>query len=217
MFNNRIYGLTKGQYSPTTKQGQITKTSPFGVIDYPFNPGELVIGARGTFFARAIDTQAKQLQEVCTHMAAHDGAAVVEVLQNCVIFNDGTHKEVTDKEVRDDRQLWLEHGKPMIFGKNRDKGIVLRGTRLEVVTIGENGITEDDILVHDETTENTGIHMMLAQMRPPQFPMAFGVIRAYKQPTYNQLFEKQMEEAQENPKIKCVDDLLNSGETWEVK
>ena len=134
-----------------------------------------------------------------------------------MIFNDGTHKEVTDKEVRDDRQLWLEHGKPMIFGKNKDKGIVLRGTKLEVVTIGENGITEKDILVHDETTENTGIHMMLAQMRPPEFPMAFGVIRAYKQPTYNQLFEKQMQEAQENAKIKCVDDLLNSGETWEVK
>jgi 2-oxoglutarate ferredoxin oxidoreductase subunit beta len=105
----------------------------------------------------------------------------------------------------------------MIFGKNKDKGIVLRGTNLEVVTIGENGITENDILVHDETTENTGIHMMLAQMRPPQFPMAFGVIRAYKQPTYNQLFEKQMNEAQENAKIKCVDDLLNSGETWEVE
>lgn len=217
LFNNRIYGLTKGQYSPTTKQGQITKTSPFGVIDYPFNPGELVIGARGTFFARAIDNQPQQLQEVCMHMASHDGAAVVEVLQNCVIFNDGAHKEVTDREVRDDRQLWLKHGEPMIFGKNKDKGIVLRGTSLEVVTIGENGITEKDILVHDETTENTGIHMMLAQMRPPHFPMAFGVIRAYKQPTYNQLFEKQMEEAKVNAKIKCVDDLLNSGETWEVK
>ncbi|MCH3923615.1 MAG: 2-oxoacid:ferredoxin oxidoreductase subunit beta [Bacteroidales bacterium] len=216
MFNNRIYGLTKGQYSPTTKQGQITKTSPFGVIDYQLNPGELVLGVRGTFFARAIDNQPQTLQMVCERMAAHDGTSVVEVLQNCVIFNNGTHKEVTDKEVRDDRQLWLENGKPMIFGKNRDKGIVLRGTKFEVVTIGENGITEKDILVHDETTEDTGIHIMLAQMRPPEFPMAFGVIRAVKKPTYNQMFEQQMKEQQESSPIKCVDDLLNSGETWTV-
>ncbi|HBN05351.1 MAG TPA: 2-oxoacid:ferredoxin oxidoreductase subunit beta, partial [Bacteroidales bacterium] len=104
------------QYSPTTKQGQITKTSPFGVIDYPFNPGELVIGARGTFFARAIDNSPKTLGEVCRAMAAHDGAAIVEVLQNCVIFNDKTHSEVTDREFKEERQLWLEQGKPMIFG-----------------------------------------------------------------------------------------------------
>ncbi|MDR1846684.1 MAG: 2-oxoacid:ferredoxin oxidoreductase subunit beta [Bacteroidales bacterium] len=217
LFNNEIYGLTKGQYSPTTKQGQITKTSPFGVIDYPFNPGELVIGARGTFFARAVDNQPKTLTEVCEKMAEHDGTSVVEVLQNCVIFNNGTHSAITDKEVRDDRQLWLKHGEPMLFGKNREKGIILKGTSLEVVTLGsESGITEKDILIHDETTENTGIHMMLAQMRPPHFPMAFGVIRAYKQPTYKQLFEKQMQDAQKDAKICCVEDLLNSGETWEV-
>jgi 2-oxoglutarate ferredoxin oxidoreductase subunit beta len=217
LFNNQIYGLTKGQYSPTTKQGQITKTSPFGVIDYPFNPGELVIGARGTFFARAVDNQPKTLVEVCEKMASHDGTSVVEVLQNCVIFNNNTHAEVTDKEVREERQLWLKHGKPMIFGKNKDKGIVLRGTSLEVVTIGEDDISEKDILVHNEETENTGIHMMLAQMRPPHFPMAFGVIRAYRQPTYKQLFETQMEDAKKDAKIRCVDDLLNSGDTWEVK
>ncbi len=217
MFNNRIYGLTKGQYSPTTKQGQITKTSPFGVIDYQLNPGELVLGVRGTFFARAIDNQPAGLQKVCERMAAHDGTSVVEVLQNCMIFNNGTHLEVTDKEVRDDRQLWVEHGKPMIFGKNKDKGIVLKGTKLEVVTIGENGITEKDILVHDETTENTGIHMMLAQMRPPEFPMVFGVIRAVKKPTYNQMFFAQQEEQMSKGPVKNVDELLNSGETWEVK
>lgn len=217
MFNNRIYGLTKGQYSPTTKQGQITKTSPFGVLDYQLNPGELVMGVRGTFFARAIDVQTRQLGEVCDRMAAHDGCAVVEILQNCVIFNNGTHKDVTDKEVRDDNQLWVEHGKPMIFGKNKDKGLVLRGKHFEVVKIGENGITEKDIFVHDETTEDTGVHIMLAQLRPPEFPMVFGVIRAVKKPTYDQMFFAQQEEQMKVSPIKCVDDLLNSGETWEVK
>ncbi|MBP1629631.1 MAG: korB [Bacteroidetes bacterium] len=216
LFNNEIYGLTKGQYSPTTKQGKITKTSPFGVIDYPFNPGELIIGARGTFFARAVDNNPKTLQEVCMDMAAHDGAAIVEVLQNCVIFNDKTHKEITDRETKDDNQIWLHHGKPMLFGKNNEKGLRLNGTKLEVVELGKDGITEQDILVHDRTTENTGIHMMLAQMRPPHFPMAFGVIRAVSQPTYNQMFEKQMAEEKENGRIKCVDDLLNSGDTWEM-
>lgn len=216
LFNNEIYGLTKGQYSPTTKQGKITKTSPFGVIDYPFNPGELIIGARGTFFARAVDNNPKTLQEVCMDMAAHDGAAIVEVLQNCVIFNDKTHKEITDRETKDDNQIWLHHGQPMLFGKNNEKGLRLNGTKLEVVELGKDGITEKDILVHDRTTENTGIHMMLAQMRPPHFPMAFGVIRAVSQPTYNQMFEKQMAEEKENGRIKCVDDLLNSGDTWEM-
>ena len=216
LFNNRIYGLTKGQYSPTTKQGQVTKTSPFGVLDYQLNPGELVLGVRGTFFARAIDMQPASLQMVCERMAAHDGTAVVEVLQNCVIFNNGTHLDVSAKEVREDRQLWVEHGKPMLFGKNKEKGIVLRGRQLEVVTLGENGITEKDILIHDETTEDTGLHIMLAQMRPPDFPMVFGVIRAVKKPTYNQMFVAQQQEQMENSPIKSVEDLLNSGETWTV-
>lgn len=216
LFNNEIYGLTKGQYSPTTKQGKITKTSPFGVIDYPFNPGELVIGARGTFFARAVDNNPKTLQDVLQSMASHDGAAIVEILQNCIIFNDKTHKEITDRATKDEKQIWLEHGKPMIFGKNKEKGLRLNGTKLEVVEIGKDGITIKDILVHDKENENTGIHMMLAQLRPPHFPMAFGVIRAVKKPTYNQLFNQQMDEAMINPKIKSVDDLLNSGDTWEV-
>ncbi|MBQ4420028.1 MAG: 2-oxoacid:ferredoxin oxidoreductase subunit beta [Bacteroidales bacterium] len=216
MFNNRIYGLTKGQYSPTTKQGQVTKTSPFGVIDYQLNPGELVLGVRGTFFARAIDSQSASLQKVCERMAAHDGTAVVEVLQNCMIFNNGTHADVTDKETREDRQLWVEHGKPMIFGKNRDKGLAMVGRSLKVVKLG-NGITEKDIMIHDETTEDTGIHHMLAQMRPPEFPMVFGVIRAVKKPTYNEMFKAQEEEQIQHGSVHNVDELLNSGETWEIK
>lgn len=216
MFNNRIYGLTKGQYSPTTKFGQVTKTSPYGTIDYPLNPGELILGAKGTFFARALDNNMAKMKEVMDEAARHDGTSVVEVLQNCVIFNNGTHADITNKDSKDDNQLWLEHGKPMIFGKERNKGLRLKGTKLEVVTIGENGITEKDILVHDKTTEDTGIHMMLAQMSLPEYPVAFGIIREVKKPTYDQLFDEQIETVTEQSSIKCVDDLLNSGDTWTV-
>ncbi|MDL2314676.1 2-oxoacid:ferredoxin oxidoreductase subunit beta [Bacteroidales bacterium OttesenSCG-928-C19] len=216
LFNNEIYGLTKGQYSPTTKMGKITKTSPFGTIDHPFIPGELVIGAQGTFFARSYDMNIKLMTDVFEKAAEHDGASVVEILQNCVIFNDKTHKDITDKEVRDDRTIILEHGKPMIFGKDRNKGLRLNGTSLEVVTIGENGITESDLLVHDAFEKNTGVHMMLAKMSYPEFPVAFGVIRSVKESTYNDLYEEQMAEQQANGKIKCMDDLLNSGATFEM-
>lgn len=215
IFNNEIYGLTKGQYSPTTKFGQVTKTSPFGTIDYPFNPGELVMGAQGSFFARALDVTPKHTTDVMEQAANHSGAAVVEVLQNCVIFNHGAHDLITNREWRAERTIILEHGKPMIFGKDRNKGIRLNGKCLEVVTLGENGITEKDLLVHDETTEDTGIHMMLARMKG-DLPVALGVIRAVKKTTYTEMFEDQMKEAKENAKYRCVDDLLNSGDTWEV-
>lgn len=215
LFNNEIYGLTKGQYSPTTKFGQVTKTSPFGTIDYPFTPGELIMGAQGTFFARSIDVNAKLTTDVMEQAANHSGASVVEVLQNCVIFNNKAHDAITNREWREDRTIILEHGKPMIFGKNRDKGIRFNGTKLEVVTIGENGITENDLLIHDETTEDNGIHTMLARMKG-DMPIALGVIRAVKKATYTEMFEDQMNEVMANAKYKCVDDLLNSGDTWEV-
>ena len=215
LFNNEIYGLTKGQYSPTTKFGQVTKTSPFGTIDYPFTPGELIMGAQGTFFARSIDVNAKLTTDVMEQAANHSGASVVEVLQNCVIFNNKAHDAITNREWREDRTIILEHGKPMIFGKNRDKGIRFNGTKLEVVTIGENGITENDLLIHDETTEDNGIHTMLARMKG-DMPIALGVIRAVKKATYTEMFEDQMNEVIANAKYKCVDDLLNSGDTWEV-
>jgi 2-oxoglutarate ferredoxin oxidoreductase subunit beta len=215
IFNNEIYGLTKGQYSPTTKFGQITKTSPFGTIDYPFNPAELIMGAQGTFYARALDVNPKLTTDIMLQAAEHYGTSVVEVLQNCVIFNDKAHAAITDREVRDEKTILLEHGKPMIFGKNRDKGIRFNGTKLEVVKLGENGITEKDLLVHDETTEDTGVHMMLARMKG-DMPVAIGVIRSVKKKVYTQMFEEQMEEVKATSKYKCVDDLLNSGDTWEV-
>jgi 2-oxoglutarate ferredoxin oxidoreductase subunit beta len=216
LFNNQIYGLTKGQFSPTTPMGKVTKTSPHGTIDFPFNPGELVLGAQGKFFARALDTNPKMMTAVMLEAAKHDGASVVEILQNCVIFNDKTHKLITDKETRADNQLHIEHGKPMIFGKEMNKGIRLNGQSLEVVTIGENGVTEDDLLVHDMYTEDPGIHMMLSKMAPPAYPVALGVIRSVKHATYDDMFDEQIDHEKEHNPIKCVDDLLNSGETWEI-
>lgn len=216
IFNNQIYGLTKGQYSPTTPFGRITKTSPQGTIEQPFIPGQIVLGANGTFYARAIDKNLKLMQDVMFEAARHDGTSVVEILQNCVIFNDGTHEVITNRETAEDRQLILKQGEPMIFGKNRDKGLVLGAKGLEVVTIGENGITEKDILVHDMTTQDPSIHLMLAQMKLPDYPVALGVIRSVEAPTYDQLLEDQITKAKAESKIQCVDDLLNSGDTWEI-
>jgi 2-oxoglutarate ferredoxin oxidoreductase subunit beta len=216
LFNNEIYGLTKGQYSPTSPLGKVTKSSPQGTIEHPFTVGELVLGAQGTFFARVLDTNAKFISEVMLEAAKHDGTSVVEMLQNCIIFNDGAHKYITAKENRDDTQLYLKQGEPMIFGKDRNKGIKLGENGLEVVTVGESGITENDLLVHDMYRFDPGIHLMLAKMKPPHFPIALGVIRSANAPTYDQLLANQIDEAQAAGKIKCVDDLLNSGDTWEI-
>ncbi|NWJ52130.1 MAG: 2-oxoacid:ferredoxin oxidoreductase subunit beta [Bacteroidetes bacterium] len=217
LFNNQIYGLTKGQYSPTTPMGSITKTSPQGTIEHPFNPGELVLGAQGTFFARAVDNNPKLMVDVMFEAAKHDGTSIIEILENCVIFADKTHAAITSKDLRDDFQVHLKHGEPVIFGTKKDKGIRLNGTLLEVVKIGENGITEKDILVHDQYSHDPGIHLMLAKMAPPHFPVAMGVIRSAMYPTYDDMVEDQITMGKNNTKIRCVDDLLNSGETWEIK
>lgn len=216
LFNNQIYGLTKGQYSPTSPLGAITKTSPFGTVEHPFRPGELVIGAQGKFFARSLDIDVKLTAEVMVEAAKHDGTSVVEILQNCVIFNDGAYDYITDREHRDDRVIILRHGEKMVFGKNRDKGLVLSGLSLKVVTIGQGGFTMDDILVHDAYNPNPGIHMMLANMEYPDYPVALGVIRNVKDSTYDDNVRDQVLEVMKTAKIKSVDDLLNSGDTWEV-
>ncbi|MEA1896935.1 MAG: 2-oxoacid:ferredoxin oxidoreductase subunit beta [Bacteroidota bacterium] len=216
LFNNEIYGLTKGQYSPTSKKGITTKTSPFGTIETPFHPGELVIGAQGKFFARTMDNNIKLSTEVFVEAAKHDGTSVVEILQNCVIFNDRTYAEINDKEVREERQIVLRHGEAMIFGKERDKGLILDGLKLKVVKIGEDGITEKDILVHKENENNPGLHMMLVNMRWPNYPVAFGVIRSVNSPTYDMAMESQIAKIQAESSIKNMDGLLNSGNTWEV-
>jgi len=202
IFNNEIYGLTKGQYSPTSKKGAHTYTSPYGTVETPFHPGELVIGAQGKFFARSVDNNVKLTTEILMEAGKHDGTSVVEILQNCVIYNDKTHAEITDKEYKDDRQLILKHGEPMIFGKNRDKGIVLEGIKLKVVDIGNNGAKEKDILVHRSNENNPGIHMMLANMRYPNYPVALGVIRNVQAPTYEVSVAEQIKKVQALSKIK---------------
>ena len=214
VFNNKIYGLTKGQYSPTTPYGSITKSSPDGTIENPFKPGELVIGAEGNFFARVIDKEPRNLEKTLIAANAHKGASIVEVLQNCVIFNDKIHESIIGKDVRDDNVVMLEHGKPMIFGKEHDKGLVLDGADLKVVKIGENGITEKDILVHDMTTKNPSIHYLLAKMT---YPLAIGVIRSVDDATYETKLQEQVDTAVANTKVKTVDQLLHSGQIFEIK
>lgn len=217
LFNNKIYGLTKGQYSPTTPRGSVTKTSPEGTIENPFKPGELTMGAQGTFFARIVDTEPKRMREVIMAAAEHKGTSVVEVLQNCVIFNNQIHAEITGRNVRDDHQIYLEHGKPMIFGANRNKGLRKNGTKFEVVTIGENGITEDDILVHDAHDPDDTTHYMLVRMTLPDYPVATGVIRScHCHESYDTLLQQQVEAAKEKSHIKNMDQLLNSGDTLEL-
>lgn len=217
LFNNKIYGLTKGQYSPTTPQGTKTKTSPQGTFERPFNPGTLAIGAQATFFARTLDTNPKAMTAVFMEAAHHKGTSVVEILQNCVIFANKTHDLITSRETRDDNQLFVEHGKPLIFGKEKNKGIRLNGTSLEVVTIGQDGITEKDILVHDQYEKDPGVHSMLASMMPPEFPVVLGVIRAVKQQTFNDAMMESIEEESATSLVKNMDDLMNSGATWDIE
>jgi len=216
LFNNKIYGLTKGQYSPTTPKGSITKTSPEGTIENPFRPGELVMGSQGTFFARVVDTEPKMMKEVFIEAAKHIGTSVVEVLSNCVIFNNQVHSEITGKEVRDDHQIYLVHGQPMIFGKNRDKGLIMRNNHLYVVKIGENGITEKDILIHDAHDPRNSTHYNLVRMTLPHFPVAMGIIRSVRSTVYENMLYEQVKKARENTSVKNMDELLKSGNVFHI-
>jgi 2-oxoglutarate ferredoxin oxidoreductase subunit beta len=220
LLNNKIYGLTKGQYSPTSDRGAVTKSSPYGTVEDPFIPAELALGARGTFFARSIDVDLTTTTDVMVAAAKHKGASVVEILQNCVIFNDGIHKWVSDKEFRAERSILLEQGKPMIFGANRDKGLVLDGMDIRVVQIGVAGVTVDDLLVHDATRQDNLLHMRLAMMGTDgkgELPIALGVIRSVEAPTYDEEVEAQIETVRGKKKERCLRDYLMSGEIWEVK
>jgi len=216
MFNNKIYGLTKGQYSPTTPKGSKTKTSPQGSYEAPFNPGELVIGSRGKFFARVVDTNPKMMTEVFLEAAKHKGASIVEILANCVIFNNKIHGLITSRETKNENQIYLKAGEKMIFGAERNKGLILKDRTLEAVVIGENGITEDDILVHDPYEANPGIHTMLCEMRPPELPAALGVIRSVASETLETAIWNSVEHEKKTSRLKSVDDLLTSGNTWTI-
>ena len=217
LFNNEIYGLTKGQYSPTSKLGKITKTSPYGTVEKPFNPGELVIGAKGTFFARSIDMEVNLTKECLIAAAKHQGMSVTEVLQNCVIFNDGTHASVATKEGRAKNAIYLEHGKPMLFGENKEFGLMQEGFGLKVVKLGENGVTEKDILIHDAHCQDNTLQLKLALMEGPDFPIALGVIRDVDAPTYNDAVAEQIEEIKGKKKYHNFQELLMTNDTWEVK
>jgi 2-oxoglutarate ferredoxin oxidoreductase subunit beta len=216
LFNNRIYGLTKGQYSPTTPLGHVTKTSPYGTIEHPFKPGELAMGAEGTFFARAVDTNPKMMKEIFIEAEKHKGTSLVEVLQNCVIFNNKIHQTITAKDVREDHQVYLKHGEKMIFGKEKNKGIVLEGLKLKAVTIGEDGYTLDDILVHDAHDTDPTMAFLLARMSLPELPVAMGVIRAFKTVVYDIALEEQVAQVKAKSKIKNMNDLVNSGNTFSL-
>jgi len=212
LFNNRIYGLTKGQYSPTSEVGKVTKSTPMGSIDYPFNPITVALGASATFVARTIDVEQKHLGETLKRAHAHRGASFVEILQNCNIFNDGAFNDLSDKAIKADHQLVLEHGKPLIFGKNRDKGIRMNGQRAEVVTLGE-GVTEKDLVVHDET--NLALAFMLANFEAPM-PAPVGVFYATSRPTYDAAMNAQLAEAKAKQGAGDVAALLKRGDVWTV-
>lgn len=214
LFNNRIYGLTKGQFSPTSTVGQKTKSSPYGNTQPPFLAGELAIGAQARFFARAAGNTPKELTELFIAAEAFKGTTLIEVLQNCVIFNDGCYTSFTDKNVREDKQLHVRHGEPMIFGKDRDKGLVLNGLKLEVVTLGENGITEADILVHDAHEQDPTLHQMLVRL---EYPLVTGIIRSFQDVTLEERKDAQTRHVKANSPYAKTDDLFFSGETYEVK
>lgn len=216
LFNNQIYGLTKGQFSPTSKKGWVTKSSPYGTVEEPFQPGQLTIGANGSFFGRLLDVDLKSSQMTMLAAARHKGASIVECLVNCIIFNDGAHGYLSEKASREDRIVVLEHGKKMIFGKEKNKGLVLDGLQLKVVTIGEDGITENDILTHDAETPDPTLHLMLVRMQAPDFPIAIGVIRAVPGETFDHAISNQIAQEQARSKVKSFDDLLETLEQWEV-
>ena len=218
LFNNRIYGLTKGQYSPTSKLGKVTKTSPFGTIEEPFSPAVLAIGAKASFVARTIDMELDLTKDLLVEGACQKGMSVVETLVNCVIFNHKTHADYADtKAIREERTIRLVHGEKMLFGKDNQKGLVFENMRLKVVTIGEDGYTEDDVLTHDAHCQDTTLHSMLAAMKWPEYPVAVGIIREVEdENVYDQKVQEQVEAVKASSKITCMDDLLRSGETWEI-
>jgi 2-oxoglutarate/2-oxoacid ferredoxin oxidoreductase subunit beta len=215
MFNNRIYGLTKGQYSPTSELGKHTKSSPAGSTDYPFNPLSLALGAGATFVARTVDIFQSHLREVLHRAAQHKGTAFVEIYQNCNIFNDKAFTYMTEKDSRDEHIVYLEAGKPLVFGKNKDKGICMRGTQMEVVQLGD-GHGPEDCLVWDSKKVNPATSFLAAQLLPPHFPTALGVFRDVEMPAYEERVTEQIRQETERLGEGRLEELLLAGDTWEV-
>jgi 2-oxoglutarate ferredoxin oxidoreductase subunit beta len=217
LFNNKIYGLTKGQYSPTSEVGKKAKSTPYGSVDRPFLPLSLALGAEATFVARSVDVFQPHLKATLKKAAAHKGTVFIEILQNCNIFNDGAWDALTEKDVRDDHTIALEHGQPLIFGKKKDKGIRMKGLELEVVALG-NGVTEKDLVVHDERSPSPAYAFLLSRMdQTPGFPTPIGVLRAVDQPTYEDQMNRQITDVQAKKGPGDLAKLLQEGDTWVVK
>ena len=216
LFNNRIYGLTKGQYSPTSPLGQVTKSTPAGSIDNPLHILSVAIGCEATFVARTVDVHQQHLGMVLRRAAEHRGTSFVEVYQNCVVFNDGAFQYAADRQLRAEHTLELEHGKPLIFGAKRDKGIRLNGLEPEIVQLG-GGITEKDLLVHDEKAAQPSLAYLLSRMHYPDFPEPIGVFRAVDRPKYDERLNDQVAEAIRDQGPGDLDKLFHSGDTWVVE
>ena len=218
LLNNRIYGLTKGQYSPTSPRGFVSKSSPYGTVEDPFRPAELCFGARGHFFARCVATDAKGTVEVLKAAYEHKGASVTEVLQNCVIFNDHCHDVVYNNEGRKKNAIYVKHGEKLVFGENNEFGLVQQGFGLKVVEIGKDGYTIDDVLVHDAHCEDNTLQLKLALMgNNDGFPIALGVIRDVEAPTYNESVYAQLEEVSSQKKYHNFEELLETNDIWTVE
>ncbi len=216
LFNNRIYGLTKGQYSPTSELGKKTKSTPMGSVDNPLHPLSIAIGAEASFVARTVDRNVQHMAAMIKRAAEHRGTAFIEIYQNCNIFNDGAFLFATEKEQKDDTTLYLEHGKPMIFGKDGDKGIRLNGLEPEIVSLKDGNMKEDDLLFHDEKLGEPSLAYLLSRMRYPEFPEPMGVLRCVDQPLFEQGVHKQINDAVKAKGPGKLEDILLEGDTWDV-
>jgi 2-oxoglutarate/2-oxoacid ferredoxin oxidoreductase subunit beta len=218
LFNNQIYGLTKGQYSPTSEFGKITKSTPWGSIDYPFNPVALALGAECTFVARSLDRDAKHMQTIIRAAAEHTGTAFIEIYQNCNVFNDGAFFHLTEKGQKEENVVVLEHNKPLVFGANNDKGIRLDGFTPNVVNIGNGEYSKDDLLIHDENRKDDVLAFIFSRMTyDPHLPTPIGIFRKTQKPTYDAEMQKQINKAREKRGAGDLDELFNQGETWTVQ
>jgi 2-oxoglutarate/2-oxoacid ferredoxin oxidoreductase subunit beta len=222
LFNNQIYGLTKGQYSPTAPEGSVSKSTPYGSIDHPFNPLALSLGADGTFVARAMDRDPKHLQEMILRTHAHQGTSMLEIYQNCIVFNDGAFELFTDKKSRPREAIYLENGKPLIFGKKKEKGICLDGLKPKVVSLDNGSYSKDDLWIHDEQ-DGTKAHLLSRFFDAPKpgddfhLPRPFGVLYAVDRPCYDDGVNAQVTEVLERKGAGDLDELLKGPETWIVE
>ena len=216
LFNNQIYGLTKGQYSPTSEAGKVTKSTPYGSVDHPFNPLLVALGAEASFVARTLDRDPKHMQYVIKRAAEHKGTSFIEIYQNCNVFNDGAFFTFTEKDTKDDNVVFLEHGKPMVFGKEKDKGIKLEGFTPTVVSLIDGKYSVNDLIVHNE--KDTMLSFILARMSSiADLPRPVGVVYSVERPLYEAEMSRQIQDAIRKQGEGNLEKLLNKGETWTIQ